>query len=140
MSTGSGGTPTLMLPPPQHTHTESHSTLPRLQLLQLQDALDGLRHVLHDVVGLHQRRVEAEVPVPVEHRLFDAVAGVGRHLRVGVVDPRADQDGLAGRGGGQRQLALPQVDARFHRGGGGAHVSDGLGALYGNSLLQVAVV
>ncbi|TNN49819.1 hypothetical protein EYF80_039973 [Liparis tanakae] len=60
----------------------------------LQDALDGLRHVLHDVVGLHQRRVEPEVPVPVEHRLFDAVAGVGRHLRT-PVQTRTDLQDVA---------------------------------------------
>ena len=121
-------------------------TLLRHKLLLLEDEVDSIGHVVHDEARLHQRGVESEVPVPVEHGLFDAVVCVRRHLCVGVVHPGADQDRLAGGGRGQRQLALQQiVDLLLlgHGGGGprgGHHLGNGFGVLPGHPLLQVAVV
>lgn len=126
--------------------TDRTSTLLRHKLLQIKDAFNSVRHIMHDAVWLHQRGVEPEVPVPVEHSLFDAVAGIRRDLFVGVVDPRADQDRLTGSGRGQRQLALPMIVALLHLGQsgggpcGGDHLSNGFSVLPSNSLVQVAVV
>ena len=41
----------------------------------MEDEIDGLIHVQHHMIGLHQLGVEAEVPVPVEHVLSDVLIG-----------------------------------------------------------------
>lgn len=116
----------------------------RCKVLQLEDQVHSSIHVWHDVIRLHQGRVEAEVPVAVEHGAT-VPRGQG-HLGVRAVHPCAHQHRPAAGCSRTGQLVLPaqpelMVLGQPGRGSapGKLGLEEGSGTRPG-ALLQVAVV